>query len=182
MSLAPEEWRPIAGWPYEVSSLGRVRRSEDGGSPIAKKGRLLKPKTDKNGYHVVVLCNGPGVTLDRKIHTLVCEAFNGAKPAGAQVRHLDGISSHNFPHNLVWGTALENAADRVVHGTQKTGEHSHRAVLTQSQVNDIRKRYEADRNREGRQRVQRGWIQKEAARLGLSVHTIHTVVKKGYGL
>tara|TARA_B100000408_G_scaffold100189_1_gene77469 strand:- start:592 stop:819 length:228 start_codon:yes stop_codon:yes gene_type:complete len=54
----------------------------------------------------------------RKIHRLVCAAFNGPAPAGATlVRHLDGVVTNNVPSNLAWGTTSDNLLDAVRHGT-----------------------------------------------------------------
>lgn len=47
---------------------------------------------------------------------LVCEAFRGPPPPAAVVRHLNGRPDDDRPGNLRWGTAAENAADRVRHG------------------------------------------------------------------
>ena len=44
-----------------------------------------------------------------KVHQLVCEAFNGAKPfKKAVVMHLDENAANNRPANLQWGTQKEN--------------------------------------------------------------------------
>lgn len=51
-------------------------------------------------------------------HALIAEAFHGQKPAGMQVRHLNGDGSDNRACNITWGTAKENADDKKRHGTQ----------------------------------------------------------------
>jgi hypothetical protein len=172
-------WRPIVGWPYEVSDQGDVRRSVQGGSPIAKAGRPLKPHADKDGYLCVTLCDMPRMQTF-KVHTLVCCAFTGPPPEGMdQVRHLNGQPSDNSADNLCWGTALQNAADREVHGRHGHGENSARAVFTQAQVDALR----ADHKRAslGRQRVRRGWREEVAAAHGVSVHAIATICAgRGY--
>jgi len=44
-----------------------------------------------------------------RLHKLVCEAFNGAKPFDdAVVMHIDGDSTNNAASNLKWGTQKEN--------------------------------------------------------------------------
>jgi hypothetical protein len=149
-----------------------------GGSPIAKAGRPLKPCADKDGYLCVTLCDMPRMQTF-KVHTLVCCAFTGPPPVGMdQVRHLNGQPGDNSTGNLCWGTALQNAADRKRHGRQSHGETSARAKFTQAQVDALR----ADHKRAslGRQRVRRGWREKAAATHGVSINTISAVLKHGY--
>ena len=173
------EWRPLAGWPYEVSDQGGIRRSVQGGSPIAKAGRPLRPTTDKDGYLCVTLCDKPRMQTF-KVHTLICCTFNGPPPEGMdQVRHLDGTTDNNTPGNLCWGTALSNANDRLRHGTDARGEKSARAKFTQTEVDRLR----ADHAQAlvGRQRVPKGWCQDAATRYGVSTITISCIVQgRGY--
>lgn len=105
-----EEWRPIVGWEsvYEVSNYGRVRRI--GCEPK----RLV---VGGNEYDAVAL-NRSGEQATRTVHTLVLEAFVG--PAGTgEVRHLDSNRANNHLDNLAWGTATENARDRVLADRQQ---------------------------------------------------------------
>lgn len=101
MSVPPEEWRPIRSAPgYQASSLGRIRRT--------RSGRVQTGSISGNGYLY---------TAGRTIHSLVCEAFHGRRPEGAEVRHLDGNRLNNAAENLRWGTPSENRHDSVRHGT-----------------------------------------------------------------
>lgn len=168
-------WRPVAGFPYEVSRDGRVRRTA-GGSNNAKPGRILKGYTDTYGY-VVVRLSKNGTVHDRKVHRLVCEAFHGPSNL-PEVRHLDGNRSNNHASNLAWGTTAENAADRARHGRTLRGEASPRAKLTAVQVEAIRREYSTVRA--GRQRAPRGWRQAVAARYGISVDGLGTILA-GHG-
>jgi hypothetical protein len=165
------DWRPITGWPYEVSDHGAVRRSQNR--------RLLRPSPDKNGYPCVTLCAMPKIQTF-KVHVLVCCTFNGPPPEGAdQVRHLDGCPTNNSPGNLCWGTAAENAEDRERHGRQGQGETSARAKFTQAEVDNLRRDHAAALV--GRQRVPRGWCQNAAAHYGVSPITISCIVGgRGY--
>jgi hypothetical protein len=70
----------------------------------------------RDGYIVASLWAN-GHQVNRKVHQLVCEAFNGARPEGAITRHLDGDRTNNVPENLAWGTCTENNLDAVTHGT-----------------------------------------------------------------
>lgn len=105
-----EEWRPVVGVPgYEVSSRGRVL------SHRKKQSQLLVGSMATNGYRKVLL-QLDGKSVNRNVHTLVCEAFYGPRPDGAVTRHLDGDRLNNDASNLTWGSYSENAQDRVAHG------------------------------------------------------------------
>lgn len=176
MTIAVEEWRPVADFPYEVSSEGRVRRTA-GGSNNAKPGRILKGYTDKDGYTVVRLSRD-GQVRDRKVHRLVCEAFHGPSHL-PEVRHLDGNPANNRPSNLAWGTQAQNAADRAQHGRTVRGEKSRRAKLTDEQVTEIREAHTLVRL--GRQRAPRGWCQQTAQHYGITVNGLKTITSgRGY--
>lgn len=149
-STTIEEWRPVANYEgyYEVSDQGRVRALErlvprvysDGRSePFTRKSRDVQSFHDRCGYSRVELSR---CGLPRKwfVHRLVLVAFVGVCPAGLQCRHLDGDPSNNRLSNLQWGSATENAADRVRHGTAPRGERHQNARLTASAVADIRAR------------------------------------------
>jgi hypothetical protein len=85
-------------------------------------------------------------------------------PPGLQLRHLCGFSLCCNPRHLLPGTGLENAADRITHGTSGAGEQNPRAKLTLAQVAEIRamsKHY--------------GWARSAMARYGVSEATIHRV-------
>jgi DNA-binding XRE family transcriptional regulator len=136
----------------------------DDGTILNPRGIPLKPSPNTAGYLKV------GATVDGKratfqVHALVCEAFHGVKPfAEAQVRHRNGIKTDNRASNLTWGTAAENAADKVLHGTSSRGS----SKLTERQVEEIRSRYAAG-----------GVSQKDlAATYGVSPKTICVIVNR----
>lgn len=115
--IVTEEWRPVPGYEglYEISNEARLRGwAPHRGFPVP---RIISTKPDKLGYH--------GVTLYRKgtrhyttLHVLVCTAFRGPRPTDAhEVRHLDGVPSHNYLSNLLWGTRRQNQLDKQRHGT-----------------------------------------------------------------
>lgn len=143
-----EEWRPIA-WHdgYEVSSLGRVRSFlVDGPNPNRRHDdwRLLKPDPKIVAGRVislrVTLSVGHGTrNVKRKlVHHLVLEAFTGPCPAGMQCRHKDGDATNNRAGNLMWGTAVENEADKLRHGSHARGERHGCAKLTSEMVRTMR--------------------------------------------
>lgn len=126
---------PIKNYPDYV-----VR--ENGAIYSWKNNKCLKQTPTDKGYLTVKLCRKE----DQKtfqVHRLVLEAFVSPRPAGMECRHLDGIKSNNKIDNLAWGTAKENQADRVLHGTTIAGEQCYNAKLTDSKVQLIRLLYSA---------------------------------------
>lgn len=125
-----EQWRPVSGYvgSYEVSSLGRVRSLDRriecrNGSSFRRRGVLLNPSEHTpGGYRQVKLPNVESSNASAQrtafVHALVLTAFVGPRPGPEiEARHLNGIRSDNRLANLTWGTASENAYDRVRHGT-----------------------------------------------------------------
>lgn len=149
MTAAPEEWRPVLGYEglYEVSSLGRVRsvervvltRRRNGIVPTRRRSIILRAIAPI-GYPVVAL-HRQDRGRPAHVHTLVCEAFHGPRPAGMQVAHNDGSRDNNQPNNLRWATPSENNLDKKTHGTQQDqrGEKAPGAKLTNDKVAAIRK-------------------------------------------
>lgn len=117
-----EVWRPAPGVEgYQVSSLGRARR--------CGAARVLGLTTTPNGYRQYRPVIG-GRRTSKNIHRAVCIAFHGDPPfLGAVARHLDGDKSNNRADNLAWGTHVQNAADREVHGRTARGETHSRPGL-----------------------------------------------------
>lgn len=114
--------------------------------------RALSPTLNGGGYLTVRLTVA-GKRIKRTVHSLVARAFNGERPSPHhEVRHLDGVKTHNRPSNLAWGTVAENAADRKRHGTERAadngrrsaakiaGSNSRLAKLATDQVLEIRRR------------------------------------------
>lgn len=129
--MTEEGWREIRGFPgYQVSSHGQIRS----GAKIKTQG------LDRKGYRRVVLwLNANGHT--RLVAPLVADAFNGPKPNGQVVRHLDGDKANNHYANLAYGTPSENELDKRLHGTAPIGENHPAAKLTRQQVEEIRARH-----------------------------------------
>jgi hypothetical protein len=72
------------------------------------------------------------------VHRLVAKAFLGDRPEDMQIRHLDGNKLNNHVDNLCYGTAQENAQDKVLHGNSSKGLKNPKNKLTEAQVNRIR--------------------------------------------
>ena len=112
-----ELWAPAPKFEdrYEVSSLGRVRRIG---------GKVLSPyRTGNVGKQYLT------VSIDRKgrkVHRLVCLAFNGEPSEGRdQVNHKDGNKENNSANNLEWVSCSENVRHAFdVLGKKSSGGHS----------------------------------------------------------
>lgn len=124
-----ELWADV-GWArgFQASTLGRVRQFTESGwmSIEATRPRGERYKTVSiNGRHM-------------RLHSLIAEVFHGPRPDGLEVAHENGNEDDNRPDNLSYKTVLENARDRVRHGTQHRGEKTPTAKLTADQVVAIR--------------------------------------------
>ena len=113
---AKETWKPIEGWPYQVSSWGRVRNDSTG--------NILSPQPKGKRGHLKVVLSRNGAKSrgeDRKdfpIHRLVIAAFGEDTP-NYVVRHKNGISWDNTAHNLEYGSTQDNVDDAKRHGTMR---------------------------------------------------------------
>jgi hypothetical protein len=138
---ATEEWRPVPGWPYEVSSWGRVKRTAPASG--TRPGYTLTPRRARGGYHQITLCEH-GRQRQVMLSVLICEVFHGPKPTRKhQVRHLNGVHTDDRAGNLKWGTQRENEADKLRHGTHQFGERNAMAKLTRADVDAIRAEFQS---------------------------------------
>lgn len=136
-----ERWRAVVGFPgYKVSDKGRVRSYwKRGVRPLAlvQRFELLKDsKATPTGHRHVVLYHEQ-CRNDFKVHHLVLRAFGRKQRPGEQCRHLDGNPRNNQLDNLCWGTAKENVADSIRHGTHIKGERCYLSKLKRQSVMQI---------------------------------------------
>lgn len=144
-----EKWKAVLGFEgfYEVSDCGhvrsvdRIRRFVRGGRVVKARhrGRVLLPGLDTSGYFMVNLYDDER----RKcalVHRLVLSAFDRPPEPGEEGRHLDGVRTNNVLSNLAWGTAADNTADKMRHGTAwvPLGEAHGRSKLAAKDVRAIR--------------------------------------------
>lgn len=141
--------KTIEGFPsYQVSSDGRVfstMKWNDGNF------RELKLETVQ-GYKYANLMTPGGTKKKISVHRLVAKAFL-PKPENPYwiVRHLDGSRDNNDVSNLIWGTHAENSQDRNRHGTMIRGSDQHLALLTESQVSEIKRLLKENKRNKGEQ-------------------------------
>ena len=164
------KWLPIPGFNYlEASEDGQIRsilqlNSRGHRLPV----RILKQQRMRNGYlTVTVRKHGAPKFQPELVHRLVCLAFRGVpQDDKTEVRHLDGSRINNNSDNLVWGTGVENQADRKRHGTHLDCENAPGAKLTNIQAMAIRKAVES------------GMVQRRLAeQYGVSASLINLIVK-----
>lgn len=142
-----EDWRPIAGFPgYQVSNLGRVQSFRKNGL----FGTVLKQTRGNRNMRALVTLYLDAKPNYRLVARLVCAAFHGEPPTPQhQAAHIDGNIFDDTSGNLAWKTPKQNCEDRNAHGRTQRGETHYAAILTETQVKDIRKDY-AERKAAGR--------------------------------
>lgn len=139
--LATEEWRSVHEH-YEVSNLGRVRYVN-----------ILAGSYSGSPYQRISFASGQhGRSPQTKmVHTLVAQAFLGARPDGLVINHKDLNKWNNRVNNLEYVTQMENH----LHARQnrdswdtthldknrRYGEEVNTAKLTADQVREIRRLY-----------------------------------------
>ena len=140
-----EEWRIVVGHKnYEVSNLGKIRRSVGGQG--SRKGCLIGCTKSKYGHSTVHLYDGRGNRFHVFIHRAVAEAFIGLAPTEKhEIAHNDCNATNNVVTNLRWATRKENIADSVRLNRIKLpmlkGEDVGTSVLKEAEVLKIRELY-----------------------------------------
>lgn len=122
---------------YEHPEFPRYRVTSDGRIYSLRSGRFLKP-IQVGKYLGVTIVHADGRIVHRTVHRLVLEVTAGPRPSDHVARHLNGDRYDNRSSNLAWGTAHQNAADKVRHGTDPRGTRNPMAKLTWQQVREIR--------------------------------------------
>lgn len=112
--MEEEIWKDIPGYEgrYQVSNLGRIKSLDmlvgtKGGKKAVRKGRILIPVVNKDGYHIVSLCDGR-IKKGIRVHRVVALVFI-PNPFGYNIiNHKDRNPSNNHASNLEWCDATYN--------------------------------------------------------------------------
>lgn len=134
-------------------------------SYFSDRWRLMKTsRHGKTGY-VLVTLRPATARITFSVHRLVLLAFVGPCPEGLEACHEDGNCENNYLTNLRWGTHQSNMDDRKRHGNLARGEKSGQAKLTEGEVLEVRRLFQA------------GWPKKRIARrLGVSPRCVYDVL------
>jgi len=162
--MVVEEWRPVFGGDYEVSSLGRMRRAKPGRRTHV--GRPIKPTKMKIGYWMVrPVVDGRNVQV--LLHRLIAEAFIGPRPDGHEVNHIDGDKGNPAASNLEYVTHAGNMRHAAEAGLMVRGEAHPASKLTAENVVAIRAAHGAGAS-----------ICSLARQWGLSTATAFNIIKR----
>ena len=101
-----EKWKSI-NEEYDVSNLGRIRRTKNNGT------KYLKPEVLKKGYlRVSIWENGTRKRI--LVHRLVAQMFIPNKDkTKTQIDHINNNTSDNRVENLRWVTPKENVQHSI---------------------------------------------------------------------
>src|SRR4051812_19574137 len=108
---SPVEFRQIPGYAgYRAGCDGTVwschKRGGAGG--LGETWRQLRPAFHKRHGRFNYCVRVERRKVTRRAAYLVALAFHGPRPAGLEIRHLDGDRTNDRPDNLAYGTHQEN--------------------------------------------------------------------------
>jgi hypothetical protein len=116
--LTTEKWKQIKRFKsYEVSSLGRVRRTQSADNNHTPK--TLQPRNNGRGYLYVALYQD-GKRTNKAVHILVATAFLANPLHLPEVNHL-GPKGDNREHRLEWRSKLGHKQDQAKRGQKGEG-------------------------------------------------------------
>ncbi len=138
------EYRAVEGYKYyAVGSDGTFWSYISQGGRLLDSPRRICGYPNEKGYMRVKLCCHGKREKSEFIHKLILNAFVGPRPDNWECRHLNNDKADNRLENICWGTRLENANDKRVHGTMHlcahVGEDSGQAKVTDEKVREIRR-------------------------------------------
>lgn len=128
-------WKTIPNFEkYEISNDGKIRSYQKDWN-----GKILKQKTDKDGYKEIGLYKN-GEKYYFRVHRLVLSVYNPIENESEfEVNHKNGIKDDNRIENLEWCTPLENTRHAIKLGNRdpRKGEDNGMSKLTKNEVLEI---------------------------------------------
>lgn len=123
IAMKKEIWKAIPDYQgYEVSNLGRIRTNNKvTHSALGErhwKNRVLKLKTDRDGYKRVSLWAN-GKNKDWLVHRIVASVFLERIVNKNIINHIDCNPSNNSVDNLEWTDYRGNLMHAYKHGLNK---------------------------------------------------------------
>jgi len=142
-----EIWKDVKGYEgmYQVSNLGRVKSldryvNSGYGKQRLHRGKILKPKLDKDGY-LDVGTRVYGEAVHFRPHREMAIAFIPNPENKPQVNHIDFDKTNNSIENLEWSTPQEQIAHNYKNKKHAHGERQHKAKLTETEVIELRQSF-----------------------------------------
>lgn len=104
---------------------------------VIKKGKQLKPETQKNGYKRVLLISKDNKRCHKLVHRLVAEAFIPNPNNLLQVNHKDGNKNNNHVSNLEWCTHQYNNIHALQTGLRTGKKKGKQITINNKTFNSI---------------------------------------------
>lgn len=131
---------------YKASTDGEIMSFHK-----CKKGRIMKPAHDANGYLRTMLTNTVGKYNTLKVHRIIAETFIPNRFNKPSVNHINAIRDDNRVENLEWCTRSENAKHAVKLGNiDVRGSKNPAATISENDVIELRSRYRLTNGRYSR--------------------------------
>ena len=121
--MKKEIWEDIKDFEglYQVSNYGNIKSLPKNHRYGSKSEKILKPKSDKQGYLVVDLSKF-GKVKRYRIHRLVAQEFIPNPDNKPTVNHINGIKNDNNLNNLQWATYSEQNIHLWNNGLRKVSD------------------------------------------------------------
>lgn len=110
-----EIWKAISGYEgrYEVSNYGRVkslaRKAKSRGNGVRQlKERILSQFPNPRTGYITTTLTKNNINKTVYVHHLVSDAFNGPRPKGMDVHHVDEDKTNNRADNLEFLNRRDN--------------------------------------------------------------------------